>query len=136
MNTSLAITISPPNRIKWSGFRNTNRHLYDSDKFIIQAIMKYNRIKDYLFIPEFDIKGRLHYHGICTLTNTQKVRFYKHARVKLTSIGYTDVKAIGTNIKDKLRWLCYAKKHWAFTQQVLEIDRPISRYLEGKDKIG
>lgn len=122
---TLAITISPPNRIKWMKMRNHNRNLFDADSFIITSIMKYNRIKDYLIIPEFDVKGRLHYHGILTLTNAQRTRFYKHAQPKLTSIGYVDVK----HVDNKLKWLCYMKKQWAFTKEVLELDYPISKVL-------
>lgn len=123
MYHSIAITISPPNRVKWTGFCNPNRNLYDSDKFIIEAVLKYNRIKDYLIYPEFDVKGRLHYHGILNLTNAQRIRLYKHAQPKLTSIGYVDVKPIDS----KLTWLCYIKKQWHFTAQVLELITPICR---------
>jgi len=125
MNTSLAITISPPNRIKGTKVRNPNRNMFDEDRKNIKSIFKYNRIKRYIVFPEFDVKGRLHYHGVLTLDSNERIRFYKHAMHKLALTGFVDIKPLN-DFLGHLRWLCYIKKQWHITKQVLEISRPIA----------
>lgn len=124
MNTSLAITISPKNRVLGSKLRNANKNIFDDDTFQIKQILKYNRINKYIIFPEFDDKGRLHYHGILSLDRNQYIRFYKHALTKLSLIGFVDVKKL-KEFQDKLKWLIYCKKEWNISSEILEIENPI-----------
>lgn len=124
MNTSLAITVSPPYRCRGLKRRNPHRHVYDDDQFQIKSIFKYNRIKKFIIFPEFDNKGRLHYHGTLELNRCEYVRFNRHAIFKLQEIGFVDVKKLIT-FTDKLKWNMYCRKDWHISQEILEITRPI-----------
>lgn len=129
MNTSLAITISPPQRFKKGTLlRNPNRILYDEDIIQIKSILKYIRCSTYLIYPEFDKTGRLHYHGIINLDHNQRVRFFKYAQFKLKLIGFNLIKPIDTFI-DKLKWILYITKDWGTTKQILEINYPCSKFV-------
>lgn len=119
----LAITISPPPRYKYIDKANPNRMLYDDDQSQIKSILSYNKIYTYIIFPEFD-NGRLHYHGIITVNNTQYIRFHKHAIHKLRGIGFVDI-SILLEFKNCLRQSVYMMKEWGFTKAVLEISYPI-----------
>lgn len=84
-----------------------------------------------MIYPEFDPKGRLHYHGILTLNHTEKVRFYKHAMHKLKLLGFIDIKPMDT-FKDNLKWLIYCKKDFGFTADVLDIEEPLFKNVSKK----
>lgn len=124
MNTTYAFTLSPPNRLIGTKLKNFNRILYDSDRLALNSILMYNRIKRFIIYPEFDEKGRLHYHGNITVNNTQKVRLFKHAMCKMRSIGFVDLKPL-ESFNDKIKWICYCKKQWHIARSVLEIEKPI-----------
>jgi len=134
----LAITISPPSRMLYNKNNNPNRMLFDDDRNMIKSIMSYNKIYSYIIYPEFDEKGRLHYHGIINLTNTQYVRFHKHAIHKLKQIGFVDISIIKTFVNN-LRYIVYMSKNWGETKMILEISYPIiprrdKAYVEGIPK--
>jgi len=116
-------------------YRNPLRHIYDADAIGIQSCFSYNRITHYIIYPELSDAGRLHYHGIIKVNETQKVRLFKHALSKFKSIGMVDLQMIkiGEYNYNKLRWLMYCKKNWQFTHRVLEIEIPIVRLKMEKE---
>lgn len=121
MNATIALTISPPNRTAGHKmYSNPNYSVYVDDLQFIQLVMAKSRIKTYEIYPEFDDKGRLHYHGIVHVDYNQKVRFYKYTQIKLTTIGFVDISTLKTE-QDIERWMIYITKGWDFTKQVLEI---------------
>lgn len=125
MNTAYSLTISPPyRRTTLRGLRNPLKHLYIEDTITIQCILSYNKIKGYMIFPELDPKGRLHYHGIITMSPNQKVRWFKHAKPKLENIGFVDMKPLETYI-DRIRWGLYIRKEWYLTQKILELTEPL-----------
>jgi len=124
MNTSLAITISPPLRYNNKLFKNPNKCQYMDDLIFIRHVFHYNRIGSYIIYPEFDQKGRLHYHGTLNLSHDELVRFYKHAVHKLGNLGFVDHKRLLT-FMDKLKWSIYCKKEFGLTRDILEIQSPI-----------
>lgn len=125
MNTTIAITISPPKRTIMQKNIEPYNLLYNMDMYHFVSIMKYNRIRRYILYPEFDIKGRLHYHGTLILDPNQYIRFYKHAIHKLAiKIGFIDVKKLLT-FKDKLRWVMYMSKEWGLSKEILSIQDPL-----------
>lgn len=124
MNTTLALTISPPLRFgSGTKLRNPNKYLYQEDMRQLKAIFKYIRCGTYIVWPEFDEKGRLHYHGTISFDVNQWVRFHKYAIHKLRLIGFCDTKILKT-FTDKLRWLLYCRKTWNTSSMILEIDKP------------
>jgi len=127
MNTSLAITISPKHRTHGTLYVNPQRHLYLDDRMIIAFYLKKSNITRYIIFPEFDEKGRLHYHGVLTLNHHQFVTFYKQTYFKLSRLGFVDVKQMST-FEDKFRWSIYMKKNWGITKDILEIDVPIIKH--------
>jgi len=120
----LAITISPPYRDKYKCNANPNRMLYDDDRIQIKSIMTYNKIYNFIIYPELDDSGRLHYHGIINLTNTQYIRFHKHAIWKLRNIGFVLITIIKEFINN-LRQVIYMSKHWGETKCILNVSYPI-----------
>lgn len=137
MNTlcqKLAITISPPFRDMYKNFAQPNRFLFFDDRIQIESIFKYNKIGRYIIYPELDPKGRLHYHGIVTLSHNERVRFHKHAIHKLKLIGFVDIKPLA-KLKDNLKWIIYIKKEWGFTSALLEIDQPIMKQNNKTQKL-
>lgn len=130
MNTSLAFTLSPPYRFtNGTKLKNPNRHLYDEDRISIKSILRYIRCGTYIIYPEITNTGRLHYHGIINLDKNQNVRFHKYAFYKLKLLGMVDIKVLNT-FKDRLRWIIYMTKEWGYTQELLEISRPMMRNPE------
>jgi len=134
MNTSLAITISPPQRTE-TRFKDPNKLFFIDDISSFRCIMKYNRIKTYILYPELDPKGRLHYHGIINLNINEYVRFHKHAIHKLRKIGFVDIKPLKDFI-NKLRWVTYMSKDFGITKEILNIESPVMtmRYQVHIDK--
>lgn len=99
------------------------------DKLYIQQVFRYNKIKSYILYPELDERGRLHYHGILTLSNTEYIRFEKHARHKLRQLGHVDTSDC-TQLKNNMRYMIYMKKNWMVTKDILEISDPIMSQSE------
>lgn len=124
MNTHLALTISPPNRMKGTKLRNYNRFLFEEDILHIRAVFKYNKIRNFIIFPELDDRGRLHYHGIVSLNPSQYVRYRKHAEFKLRLLGFVDAKPL-KGFLDHLRWLFYCRKQFHIIQEILEITEPV-----------
>ncbi|AYP28868.1 MAG: replicase [Cressdnaviricota sp.] len=131
MNTSLAITISPPSRVINNKLKEPFKHLYADDKNYIEQTLKYNRIGRYIIYPELDPKGRLHYHGVINLDSNELVRFYKHAFHKLKTIGFVDIKPLKT-FTDKFRWTIYMSKDWGITRDILDLNSPILKVTRNK----
>jgi len=119
----LALTISPPVRTKCS-FANPDKMVYDDDLLQIRSIIKYNKFTSYIIYPEFDDRGRLHYHGKFNLDPNQYIRFYKHAIHKFRNLGFCDIKLIRSHL-DSIKWLIYISKNWSYTKEILDIDNPI-----------
>lgn len=125
MIKKIALTISPPDRSsKKYPLINQHKFTYDDDKHLIEQIMKYNRIKTYIIYPEFDDKGRLHYHGILTLDHNEQVRFHRHAIHKLRKMGFLDISTL-ESLKANIRWILYMSMEWSITKEILEIENPI-----------
>lgn len=125
MNTTIALTISPKNRInEHRRYRNPAQSVYYDDKFFIQTVMDRSRIRDYKIYPEFDDSGRLHYHGIVHVDANQKCRFYRYTQAKLSMIGFVHFKVLHTE-DDKERWNKYCVKTWDESKSILEIEYPM-----------
>lgn len=120
----IAITISPPPRTLYRDTKNPYQFQFLDDKLIITQVFKYNRIKSFIIYPEFDSKGRLHYHGILNLNHNELVRFHKHAIHKLRKLGFIDISPINA-FSNNLRQIVYMSKDWGYTKDILEIDSPI-----------
>jgi len=135
MPEKLFITISPQARtIKYSNlkFVNPNYCVYIDDLSIITNAFKKNKIKTYVIYPEFDEKGRLHYHGRITVSPTQKVSLYRSVKPILErNIGFTDI----VPVKHDLENLIYCMKTFAYTQAMLDITKPISTDILNAPKI-
>lgn len=140
MNSTLkiikvAITISPPCRLSnYKRYKDPQDLVFNNDLVSIYSILSYNRIYKFIIYPEFDFKGRLHYHGIISLDSNQKVRFYKHALIKLKNIGFVEIKPLKTFL-DNLKWLIYCSKEWGITRDILNIKNPLSFIIVGSDGI-
>lgn len=122
MVTSLAVTISPPQRYEHY-LVNPMKMVYLDDVLYFRQVLNYSRIKRFIFYPELDPKGRLHYHGIVNLDHNEEVRFYKHTFFKLYNVGFVDTKKLKT-FKDKLKWTIYMQKEWGKTKDILSINWP------------
>lgn len=134
MNTTFLVTISPaPNRYN-NILKNPLHHLYADDISYIKAVLGKHITKCY-FIPELDPKGRLHYHGIMDCNAHGIVSFYKMIKPKLERLGFVQANK-AKDFMDRLRWICYMRKEWWMTQQILDITSPLlGRSLtEGKTK--
>lgn len=133
MNTTIEITISPPDRsTDYLGHKEPFSWIFLQDLIQIRSILKYNKIGQYIIFPEF-ANFRLHYHGIITMNPTQFTRFNKHAIHKFRCIGFCHFKKLLT-FKDKLKWIYYCRKEWHITQPILDIDIPIMKF-QGKQTI-
>lgn len=122
----LLITISPPKRSILKPGKDPLYGIYMDDKFNIETVFKYDKIRNYILYPEIDDKGRLHYHGKLYLTNSQLIRYYKHAQFHLAKIGFVDVNNLSKKTqKDNERWTNYMQKDWKFTSQLLDIEDPL-----------
>lgn len=127
MIDSLALTISPPDRVtKYDTLRN----IYFSDMILIDTVL-HRSCSQYIVYPELDIEGRLHYHAKITIKD--KIKFYRDTKPKLGKIGYIKIKKLNTHY-DKLRWLIYISKEWGVTKEVLEIQDPIYKKKLRKTK--
>lgn len=133
MHTTLALTISPPNRCLKANMLNPFSLMFLEDGLYIRQVLKQDRISRYIIYPEFDKKARLHYHGILTLDSNQYIRFYKHGLHKLKNIGFIDVKKLDS-FMDKLRWGIYMRKEWGITRDILSIDIPIMKISQNDSK--
>lgn len=95
-----ALTVSPPYRTQ------SPTYLYNSDKPWLQKQL--NRCSDhYIMYPEFDERGRLHYHGIILLRSISSWGFVKSTIDK--NLGFCCLKKLGS-FRDKLGWLLYCTK--------------------------
>lgn len=110
------ITITPPPR------HGNQKHVYLDDKLHIQSSLK--KIKRYMIYPEFDSKGRLHYHGILLCTDSEYVSLYKECRPKLERLGFVHTEKLET-FNNNLRTIIYCQKEWGTTKDILELDNPM-----------
>lgn len=133
MPEKLFITLSPPSRTMQyarNKFKNPNKCVYIDDISIIKNTFRRNKIKQYICCPEFDNKGRLHYHIRATVTPSQKVSIYKSVRPTLERLGYVDVQPVKHDVEN----LIYCLKSFKETSQILEIDRPVYGILSETSK--
>lgn len=121
MNNKIALTISPPDRrAKYSlmKVKNPCRAVYDDDIHIIRRALNRSS-NDYELFPEFDMTGRLHYHGYVVINNMTNWKSYSTAQLT-AHLGYIKVK---TNVNSK--WLEYCMKEWQQTSKILDVVSPI-----------
>lgn len=124
MTTTIAVTISCPPRKDQPQYKNSYLAYYLDDGLKIRLTFNQSRVKSYIFYPELDPKGRLHYHGSVRVDKNERVRFYKHTRAKLARLGYIDTREMATFI-DILKWSIYCKKDWGSTIDILNNNSPI-----------
>lgn len=114
----IALTISPPQRqIGRDQPYKTLGDMYNIDRATIRSCME-RASEEYTIYPEFDLAGRLHYHGIVRIIN--KVQWYKITCPTLKRLGFICVKP-----KPDDKWKAYIEKEWEITRQVLKLDSPI-----------
>jgi len=121
----IGFTISPPFRQLEHFLTNPNLAIYEDDVLFIRQVFEYNKFKHYMIYPEFDPKGRLHYHGNIHLDYNEEVRWYKHANPKLTKLGHVLLTIVKNKIDHQLFWLNYMRKDWPITKEILDITMPI-----------
>lgn len=113
-----ALTISPRDRTDVvSKFKDPNRLIYNMDADYIRKVFKIANLKDYIIYPEF-AEGRLHYHGILTLSYHDHVTWYRSTLKRLTRIGFVDLKVL-ISMRDTIRWSLYMRKEWYITHNIL-----------------
>lgn len=96
-----AITVSPPLR------QADPKYLYNEDVYELRRW--FNTFSQYYMLyPEFDMKSRLHYHGVIRVNDWIKLHKTKHRISRL--IGWIDIKPLMT-FRDHLKWLIYCRKH-------------------------
>lgn len=103
------ITISPPTSLLKLGYRHQD--YYDRIDPVLRRIGK-----SYILYPEFDDKGRLHYHGF--IHGYDQIKYFATAH-KLNRIGWTKIDKIKSWL-DNLRLVIYCQKQWRKTSQVFE----------------
>ena len=119
----IAITISPPTRVKISKRSGMDkeelRERYDKDTRLIQKSLNRSS-NEYAIYPEFDDKGRLHYHGIVTVKSNVS---FKLETIPMLGehLGFVLVKENPDN-----KWKEYMLKEWLDTQLILDIENPIT----------
>lgn len=123
MNTTYLVTISPPPNRYNKMLKNPLSFLYSEDSLYITNVLKKGVRRGY-FIPEFDPKGRLHYHGIMTVNMHEKVTLFKSLKPKLERLGFCQF-VYAKDLMDKLRWIQYMRKEWLITSLILGIDTPM-----------
>lgn len=100
-----ALTISPRYRAE------DPRFLYMDDRRYIRKWLQCFA-DHYVVCPEFDVKARLHYHGIVRITDYIK---YRHIKYKMDKfLGFCELRKLKT-VKDVLTWLYYCKKEQHLT---------------------
>lgn len=131
---SFAFTLSPPIRLKpLLQFKNPNRVRFDLDAADIRAILARSRMHRHIIYPEFDNKGRLHYHGIIDMTIHDYVSWHKSTKHRFErTIGFTDLKEL-TTFQDKLKWNIYIRKSWPLTHKILQLEVDDPPIMKMKD---
>lgn len=122
MIRTLAITVSPKNRVDKY---NTLKWIYQNDAAEIALLFR-KCSKNYQIYPEFDITGRLHYHGIAHIHDF--IKWFKHTKPGIDKIGYCMIKEIKHDKyyeKNKEKWMDYCLKDWSITKKVLSIEHEI-----------
>jgi hypothetical protein len=143
MPKNLFITITPPDRTLYyakAGLKNPNLCVFIDDRNIIKMAFKTAKIRTYILYPEFDKKGRLHYHGRATLTPCQEVSFYKSVKPKIErNIGFvlaenTDdqwCKIKKNKVSSAVKTLMYSRCEFYKSSRFLDdIKTPICPILE------
>lgn len=129
MRITRGITISPrPHDV------NTTllQHFDDIQRWIIRTLNR--SCGYYILYPEITETGRLHFHGVITVTN--EVKWKKETIQWLNKIGFIKLENFYKNgFTGKLRWMCYCRKEFHQTQQVLDIKQPIVHQKIPKKKI-
>lgn len=112
MKGSLALTISPPDRVtKYVALRD----IFLKDCMEIGWLLK-QCSKQFVLYPELDFKGRLHYHGIVLIHD--QIKWYKKVMPSIKIIGFICLKEL-PKTKDRLNWLTYCMKEWGMTRELL-----------------
>lgn len=106
---SVFITISPPTSLL--SLRYRLQHYHD----LLDPILR-RMSKSYILYPEFDEKGRLHFHGF--LHGFDNIK-YIATNYKLNRIGWTKIDKLKT-FKDNLRTVLYCQKEWRKTTQIFK----------------
>lgn len=98
-----ALTVSPPFRRGDPSF-----HYNDDKPFLMRLLNKCS--SHYLLYPEFDVKSRLHYHGVIRIHDL----FKWHKQIKPTidaKLGFCQIQPLKTPT-DQIRYVIYSKKHY------------------------
>lgn len=132
MEVKYAVTISPPNRIgdvrkeivdmegrkvlRWLH----NEDLLEFDNKRIKRALKHS-CSDWEIYPEFSEAGRLHYHGIATVTRPDLL----YAKT-MPAISRTLTKQFVFKKVYNEDWTKYCVKEWEITQLALKISAPLN----------
>lgn len=106
----IALTISPPKRTGVPSFH------YRDDLEKLRCIRRCSR--RFIIYPEFDLQGRLHYHG--TVHIHDKIKWFKSVLPSFEKMGFVKVK-----LDPNLAWTVYQSKSFGVTSHVLGISLPI-----------
>lgn len=121
-----AVTISPPKREC-----TKESYIFETDKSYIKRYL--NKISShYCLYPEYDLQGRLHYHGIITIKDWIKYHKQIHRLIQ-KNIGFIKLDKL-LSFKDHLRYLIYAQKGFATARQIIDIKDPIIYSKIKRDK--
>lgn len=121
MNNTLAVTISPKDRVGEyyaKRYANPLRMIYDDDVNLIRRALNRSS-NDYVIYPELDATGRLHYHGTVKVNNMVNWKSTTCGRLK--TLGFIKVK-----VNPNSGWDKYCTKEWDQTQKILDICVPIT----------
>lgn len=120
------ITISPPDSV------HRVKYIFNSH---LPTLLKANNCSKYfIFYPEMDINGRLHYHGILKISDN--VKYYKQFVPSLKHLGYVKIMSV-KSFSDHIKILKYISKDWQYMRHVLGLEKPIMPHKEQRklDKI-
>lgn len=116
------LTISPPYRLGIAPNQyRTNGFMYNDDKDKIIRILR-RSCRNFQLWPEFDISGRLHYHGWISIHDMIKWKSTSTRQIRET-LGFFKVDRMRGNSVERATE--YARKEWEETKQILQIESPI-----------
>jgi len=117
----IALTISPEQRVevKANGLNLEEvRQRYLKDCYCLHTAL--NRCSNnYTIYPEFDDKGRLHYHGIVFVHSLIAMKLETNP-VLQDKLGFICIK-----YDPDEKWDQYCEKEWEITKEILDITDPI-----------
>lgn len=121
MNTTLAVTISPRDRVGEyvsKRMKHPLRCIYDDDEKVIRRALNRSS-KEYTIYPELDDTGRLHYHG--TVKVYDMLKWKTNTCTLLKTLGFINVKS-----NPNSGWDTYVTKEWEQTKKALDLAEPMT----------